>query len=238
VLIAERLGLPRLELYETVGSTMDVAHALGASGAAPGTLVVADEQTAGRGRKGNAWRSVRGAGIWLTLVERPIDSSGIDVLSLRVGLAAARALDAFAGGLVRVKWPNDLYVGDRKLAGVLVEARWRDGRPDWVCIGVGINLRSPPGVPNATGLPDARSRLEVLEYLVPAVRLASRRTGPLDRQELREYADRDLARGRRCVMPAAGIVDGVNAAGELAVRASGGEVVYYRAGSLVLEEDR
>ena len=62
------------------------------------------------------------------MIERPRDAAALDVLSLRVGLALAPALDAFAGSAVRLKWPNDLYVGARKLGGILVEARWRDSR--------------------------------------------------------------------------------------------------------------
>ena len=70
----------------------------------------------------------------------------------------APALDAFAASAVRLKWPNDLYVGDRKLGGILVEARWREGAPEWVAIGVGINVRAPESEARATGLRDGVSR--------------------------------------------------------------------------------
>jgi len=88
--------------------------------------VIANEQTAGRGRGGKSWQSSPGAGLWLTLIERPADTSGLGVLSLRVGLAAAEALDRFAPEPIRLKWPNDLYIDRSKLAGILVEARWRE----------------------------------------------------------------------------------------------------------------
>jgi BirA family transcriptional regulator, biotin operon repressor / biotin---[acetyl-CoA-carboxylase] ligase len=234
--LADRLGLLRVDLYATIGSTMDAVHALGAAGAPPGTLVLADSQTAGRGRKGNAWRSASSSGIWLTLLERPGDDSGLQVLSLRVGMAAARALDAFAEQIVRVKWPNDLYVGDGKVGGILVEARWRGGRPDWVAIGIGVNLDRPAELPRAARLRRGTARLSVLESLVPAVRAAVR-YGPLDSVELTEYAERDFARGRRCASPGPGVVEGVTSEGELAVRTAAG-VVHYRTGSLVLAEDR
>ena len=94
---------------------MDAVHTLGAAGEPAGALVLADSQTAGRGRQGNTWRSASSSGIWLTLLERPVDDSGLQVMSLRVGLAVARALDAFAEQTVGVKWPNDLYVGYGKL---------------------------------------------------------------------------------------------------------------------------
>ena len=84
--LARELGLPAVEIFETVGSTLDVAHERAAAGAAAGTLILAEEQTAGRGRQGRSWTSEPGAGIWLTLIERPKDRASLDVLSLRVGL--------------------------------------------------------------------------------------------------------------------------------------------------------
>lgn len=233
--IARRLGLSNVHLYATIGSTMDTAHALGEAGAPAGTLVLADAQTSGRGRQGNAWRSAPGCGIWLTLLERPADASGLEVLSLRTGLAAARALDPFAADRVRVKWPNDLFVARGKLAGVLVELRWRSGRPDWVAVGLGVNVRPPADIPSAAGLRNGTLRLDVLESLLPPLRDAAAQKGPLDPRELTEFAERDFARGRRCVSPARGVVDGLSAAGELVVRTASG-VAAYRAGSLVLEE--
>jgi BirA family transcriptional regulator, biotin operon repressor / biotin---[acetyl-CoA-carboxylase] ligase len=233
--LARRLGVVDLRLYASIGSTMDAAHALGEAGAPGGTLILADEQTAGRGRKGSAWRSESARGIWLTLLDRPSDPAALEVLSLRVGLAAAAALDAFAPAPVQLKWPNDLFAGGGKLAGVLVEARWRGRRPDWVAIGLGVNVRPPRDIPAAVGLRDRSSRLDVLASLVPALRAAATRHGPLDATELGEYAARDYARGRRCVRPARGIVAGVTPVGELAVRTPTG-IEHYRTGSLVLEE--
>ncbi|MFL5463804.1 MAG: biotin--[acetyl-CoA-carboxylase] ligase, partial [Gemmatimonadaceae bacterium] len=90
--LAQMLGVPDVELLESTTSTLDVAHRLAGDGAAAGTLVIANEQTAGRGRGGKSWQSAPGTGLWLTLVERPTDGSGLGVLSLRVGLAAAEAL--------------------------------------------------------------------------------------------------------------------------------------------------
>ena len=130
-----------MELLESTTSTLDVAHRIAAEGAPAGTLVVANEQTAGRGRDGKSWQSSPGTGIWLTLIERPTSSSGLDVLSLRVGLAAAEALDRFAPEPIRLKWPNDLYIDRGKLAGILVEARWREGSVEWIAIGLGVIFR-------------------------------------------------------------------------------------------------
>jgi BirA family biotin operon repressor/biotin-[acetyl-CoA-carboxylase] ligase len=229
------LELPRVELLESTTSTLDVAHRLAAQGAPAGTLVIANEQTAGRGRGGKSWQSSRGAGLWLTLIERPADSSGLGVLSLRAGLAAAEALDRFAPEPIRLKWPNDLYIDQGKLGGILVEARWREQAVEWVAIGVGVNVQAPKDVETAAGLEPGTDRLDVLAELVPAVLAAARTTGPLEADEMEEFDARDLARGRRCIEPAVGRVAGITPTGELLV-ALADSVATFRSGSLVLED--
>jgi len=214
---------------------MDVAHRLAADGAAAGTLVIANEQTAGRGRGGKSWQSSPDAGLWLTLIERPADTSGLDVLSIRVGLAAAESLDRFASEPIRLKWPNDLYLDRGKLAGILVEARWREQSVEWVAIGMGINVRRPENIENAAGLEPGTARVDVLGELIPALRVASVATGPLDVAELEEFNARDLARGKSCTEPALGRVAGISATGELLV-ALADVVAPFRSGSLVLED--
>ena len=229
------LELPRVELLESTTSTLDVAHRLAARGAPAGTLVIANEQTAGRGRGGKSWQSSPGAGLWLTLIERPSDTSGLGVLSLRVGLAAAEALDRFAPEPIRLKWPNDLYIDQGKLGGILVEARWREQAVEWVAIGLGVNVQAPKNVETATGLEPGTDRLDVLGELVPAVLAAARATGPLQADEMEKFDARDLARGRRCVEPAVGRVAGITPTGELLV-ALADSVAPFRSGSLVLED--
>jgi birA, biotin-[acetyl-CoA-carboxylase] ligase region len=233
--IERMLELPRVELLESTTSTLDVAHRLAARGAPAGTLVIANEQTAGRGRGGKSWQSSPGAGLWLTLIERPSDTSGLGVLSLRVGLAAAEALDRFAPEPIRLKWPNDLYIDQGKLGGILVEARWREQAVEWVAIGLGVNVQAPKNVETAAGLEPGTDRLDVLGELVPAVLAAARATGPLEADEMEEFDARDLARGRRCVEPAVGRVAGITPTGELLV-ALADSVATFRSGSLVLED--
>ena len=194
--LARLTGAPRVSLHDSTTSVLDVAHALAEAGTAAGTLVLADEQTSGRGRAGRAWSSPRGTGIWLTLVERPADASGLAVLSLRAGLHAASALAPFTADRVRLKWPNDLHLPAGKLAGILVEARWREARPEWVAIGFGLNVSAPPAVSGAAGLAAGVSRAAVLEALVPALREAAAAVGPLSGEELAAFGARDLARGQ------------------------------------------
>ncbi len=232
--LERRLALPRVLAFTDVPSTLDVAHALAADGADAGTLVVADRQTAGRGRGGRAWTSGAGLGVWLTLVERPADASALDVLSLRLGLRAARALEPFATGAVQVKWPNDLYVDGGKLGGILVEVRWRDRAVDWVAVGIGVNVRQSAEQPKARALAPDVARVEELSALVPVVRTTAAARGPLRPAELRDFERRHYAHGARCVEPTPGVVAGVSATGALLVRDRSG-IRSFSSGSLVLE---
>jgi BirA family biotin operon repressor/biotin-[acetyl-CoA-carboxylase] ligase len=166
---------PIVELRERVTSTQDLAHELGAAGAPAGTVVLAEEQTEGRGRLGRSWHSPRG-GVWLTVLLRPAAAHTRGVLALRAGLATVRALAEAAHELApRLKWPNDVIVAGRKAGGILCEARWSGEAIGWVAAGVGINVRGP--VPaalreDAIALSDvapAVSRLAVIAALVPAL---------------------------------------------------------------------
>ncbi len=236
--LAARLGLAQVLAFDEVTSTMDLAHAAAAEGAPAGTLVLAEQQTAGRGRAGKRWSSPAGTGLWLTLVERPSDRAAVEVLSLRVGLAAAVALDAVAPARVLVKWPNDLYAAGRKLAGILVEARWREARPDWVAIGVGLNVEAPSDVATATGLRRGTTRLQALALLVPALRRACAARGALTPDELSTWGMRDFALGRACSAPVAGTVAGIAADGALLVRDASDEVQKVRGGSLLFVDEQ
>jgi BirA family biotin operon repressor/biotin-[acetyl-CoA-carboxylase] ligase len=122
------LGRPRLHL-RSVDSTNDRARALAGGGAPHGALVTATEQTAGRGRQGRVWAAPPGQSLILSVVLRHYDA----LLSLRAGLAVADV----AGSHARVKWPNDVLLDDRKVAGVLVEGRPQEG---WAVLGIGVNV--------------------------------------------------------------------------------------------------
>jgi BirA family biotin operon repressor/biotin-[acetyl-CoA-carboxylase] ligase len=232
--LAEQLGVPRVDLHASVSSTLDVAHTIAAE-APSGTVVIANEQTSGRGRHGRRWASPAGGGLWLTLIERPTDARALDVLALRCGLFAAEALDALAPGLIGVKWPNDLYVRGAKLAGVLIETRWRGTRPEWVAIGFGLNV-APPEVEGAIGLVPGTTRLGALARLVPALRRASAASRHLSDDEMARWRARDVAIGRAAIEPAHGIVVGIDPAGELLVSRPDGTTSPHRTGSLTFAE--
>ena len=121
-----------------IGSTMDRLHELAEQGAPAGTAVLAEAQTGGRGSRGRAWHSPPG-GLWLSVLYRPPAPDGVELLSLRLGLLVAAALETLAAGLpVMVKWPNDLMLHDRKLGGMLCEARWQGESLAWVVAGLGL----------------------------------------------------------------------------------------------------
>jgi BirA family biotin operon repressor/biotin-[acetyl-CoA-carboxylase] ligase len=232
--IAALLALPLVRLYAEVSSTLDVAHELGQMGAPAGTLVLADAQRAGRGRMGRSWQSEPGSGIWLTLLERPTAGDMLSVISLRIALALAPALEPFAVDPIRLKWPNDIYAGRRKLAGILIEARWRGGRPDWLALGIGINVRAPSGYDGASLAP-ATNRLDVLAALIPGLRDAMGMTGQLTEAELHAFAARDLAIGAHCDLPARGRVAGIDRGGALLIDTDQGRLAFH-GGSLVLAD--
>jgi BirA family biotin operon repressor/biotin-[acetyl-CoA-carboxylase] ligase len=170
----------------------------------------------------------------MTLIEHPSDRTALDVLSLRIGLGAAHALDEFAAEPLRLKWPNDVYLEHRKLAGVLVETRWRAESPEWVAIGFGVNVVPPDDQPNAAGLEPGTRRVDVLPGLVRELRSAAASEGVLRDDELEEFNARDMARGKECVEPVRGRVRGITPGGELLVELADA-TVKVRSGSLVLE---
>jgi BirA family transcriptional regulator, biotin operon repressor / biotin---[acetyl-CoA-carboxylase] ligase len=144
--VPRALGRPRLHLRETT-STNERARALAAAAAPHGTLVTTAHQTAGRGRQGRTWSAPPGTALLCSLILRTYDP----LLPLRAGLAVADV----AGPEARVKWPNDVLLEGRKVAGILVEARAADG---WAVLGMGVNVALDP----ATLPADVRARAGTL----------------------------------------------------------------------------
>ncbi len=134
---------------ELVASTNDFASELAARGAADGTIVVADTQTAGRGRRGRSWFSPPGAGLYTSVVLRGFDqandgSRASGLITITAGVGLAEGIASACGLTPTLKWPNDLQANGRKLGGILAEAVSEQGRIDYVILGFGINLRTVP----------------------------------------------------------------------------------------------
>lgn len=232
--LRDRWGVPELRVFERVGSTNDVAREMAEHGAAEGTVVLAGEQLAGRGRRGRPWTAPAGSSLLLSMVLRPRSLGGESVLPLRLGLAAAHAIEAVAGGRVGLKWPNDLVMDGRKVAGILCEGAVEADRPLHVIAGIGINRSQtdddwPPDLAGtATSLAAATGRsvpaLALAERLVAAWRAAAaRHPGTLAPDEVREFDARDILRGRAVVVDGAdaGVAAGVAADGALLVEQDG-----------------
>ncbi len=129
----------RLLHHASVSSTQDVARSEAEGGAPEGTAVVAEEQTAGRGRLGRSWVSPAGANLYVTLVLRP-SLERMRSLSMVAPLAVAQAVETTTRLSPRIKWPNDLLVAGRKLAGVLIDTELSGQMPKYSLVGVGLNV--------------------------------------------------------------------------------------------------
>lgn len=230
---------PRIHYFERVASTMEVIHQLAADGSDAGTIVVAGEQLEGRGSRGRPWHSPPG-GLWLSALFRPPTAGGVEVISLRVGLVVAEALEPLLSRPILLKWPNDLMLGERKVGGILCEARWQGGQLSWVAVGVGVNVRNPtPGelMPVATRLAEDRSGItvdEVAEPVAVALRRLDLAAERLSAEELDRFAGRDWLRHREIRSPVSGTVMGLGADGSLMVRAADGSASSLRSGSVEL----
>ncbi|WP_274651614.1 biotin--[acetyl-CoA-carboxylase] ligase [Paenibacillus humicola] len=147
--LTQRLGASplakRITLLDTVDSTQNVAQRLAEDGAPEGTLVLAEQQTSGRGRMGRHWVSPSGKGIWMSLVLRPdLPLQLAPQLTLLAAVALCRALKSVAPVDIGIKWPNDLLIGGKKISGILLESTADEERIKYVVAGIGISLNLEP----------------------------------------------------------------------------------------------
>jgi BirA family biotin operon repressor/biotin-[acetyl-CoA-carboxylase] ligase len=220
----------RLLIRESVESTNDDLRLLGQAGIPEGLILLAEHQTAGRGRRGAAWFSPAGESLAFSILLRPEEPKSLwPRLALATGLAVAEAIES-CGLQAGIKWPNDVWIGQRKVAGILVEAG-----ADFVVIGIGLNINStgfPPEVAEiATSLciegSQKFSRADVLAAIIS--RFASRRW-----QINQDFSDLISAVRERCVLSGKrvslatasgrriGVVEGIADGGELLLRTEAG----------------
>ncbi|MGZ5348434.1 MAG: biotin--[acetyl-CoA-carboxylase] ligase [Solirubrobacterales bacterium] len=221
--------------WRRVDSTNDRARELVQAGAPSGTVVTAAEQDAGGGRPGRRWRAPAGAALLYSAILRPLDSRH-SLLPLAVPLAVCEAIESLAPRPCRVKWPNDVWIGERKVSGVLIEAR----PPEWAVIGVGINLAIDddefgadlrwPATSVGHGV-SADAAREALDRCLSGWADADREL------VLEGFARRDALRGREVSWEGAGSgsgrARGIDANGNLLVEA-GDELVALGAGEVSL----
>jgi len=233
---------------DTVTSTNDHARALASTGAPGGTVVVAEVQTAGRGRQGRTWVAPRGSGLALSLLHRPGESGSTRsaaYLPFAAAVAVSEACEGVSAVKCQIKWPNDVLVGGRKIAGILIESRPADG---WAVIGIGLNVDTreehlgPDLSSSATSLRiETGGRVDrnlVLDALLDA--LAARLGCEQGLEDvLAAYRQRDALEGKRVKWTSGGELrrgeaQGVDDDGNLVVLADGGERLALDAGEVHL----
>jgi BirA family transcriptional regulator, biotin operon repressor / biotin---[acetyl-CoA-carboxylase] ligase len=211
------IGTPRVH-HRRADSTNERAKELAAAGAPHGTLVTADEQSAGRGRQGRVWTAPAGSAVLMSLVLRELD----ELLPITAAVAICEALPPEAA----IKWPNDVWIARRKVAGILVEGRPQEG---WAVLGVGLNVTTesfPPELAEtATSLKLAGVETtpgQVLEELLPSL---DEWLGAPPDAVLPAWRDRDALKGERVRWTGGeGVAAGIDDSGSLLVDTRDGRV--------------
>ena len=219
------LGRPRLHLRSTT-STNERARELAAAGAPSGTVVTAGVQTAGRGRQGRTWSAPPERALLLSLILRELDP----LISLRAGLAVAD----LAGAPARVKWPNDVLVDGRKVAGILVEARPQEG---WAVLGIGVNAALDPAElpPELHETAGTLGRTDLEAALAELLGHLERRLAEPPAATLAAIGERDALLGRTIAWAGGeGVGAGINERGCLRVRRADGTETVLDAGEVHL----
>jgi BirA family transcriptional regulator, biotin operon repressor / biotin---[acetyl-CoA-carboxylase] ligase len=236
-------GAPRRH-YRLTDSTNERARALVAEGAPGGTIVTASEQTAGRGRRGRRWSAPPGKALLVSAILSPLRAEHA-LLPLAAPLAVCEAVEAVAPLRCRVKWPNDVWVDERKLAGILIEAQ----PPDWAVIGIGLNVSiEPEEFPAdlrqpATSVGHGVSTDEALEAVCTAL---GEWVGARRDRVVAEFEARDALRGREVSWTGAGgsagegsgVADGIDERGNLVVVTADGERLSLGSGEVTLRVAR
>ena len=233
---------------ETVDSTNTYARRLAEEGAADGTLVLAEEQTGGKGRRGRNWSSPRGEQIAMTLLLRPkIRPEHASRMTLLMALAAARGIRRICGLESKIKWPNDLVSGDKKICGILAEMNTEVDYIHYVVIGTGINVnqtefpeelrKTASSLRLETGRSYSRAELAacIMDELEPVYETFLKTEDLRDLYQ--EYNELCVNCGRqvRVLHPKGaytGTAEGINQNGELLVRREDGTVEQVYAGEV------
>lgn len=225
------LGTPRLHL-RVAGSTNERAKELAAGGAPHGTLVTAGSQTAGHGRQGRSWVTPAGEALLMSLVLRRARDGGQapSLLPLLAAVAVAEAI----GDAARIKWPNDVLVDDRKVAGILAEARPGEG---WAVLGIGVNVavQTFPEELRATAGSLRRAPQEIEPFLAALLAALERRLDEPIAAVLDAWRARDALRGRPISWTQGeGVAAGIDGEGRLVVELAGGGRTALAAGEVHL----
>ena len=238
-------------LRVTESTNSDAMQAAVRDHAPHGSVFLADEQLAGRGRGGHSWHSEAGAGIYLSVLLRlALPAARLPLLPLAAGLAAAAAIESVAGLVVDLRWPNDLLIGPRKTGGILVEARSEAGAQTCVVAGIGINVHqrvfaaglATPATSLELEAGRAVSRQQVVQSLLES--LEHEALGLADAERAASIAARvagasTWVNGRKVTVhgPQActGVTEGLDENGFLRVRTTDGVVTVHTGGMRAAE---
>jgi BirA family biotin operon repressor/biotin-[acetyl-CoA-carboxylase] ligase len=228
-------------------STMEAAREEAGWGAAEGTVVIAEEQTAGKGRAKRVWLSPRGS-ISLSVVLYP-DASQLPYLIMIASVAAARSIEIVTGLKAQLKWPNDVLIEGKKICGILIENELHGDRVAWAVIGIGINVNIrmrdfPEIAATATSLSDELgrelSRVEIIRRLLAEMERLYPSLGTGE-QVYREWRDRLITLGKRVQAISGedvleGVAEDVNRDGSLLLKHSDGSTSHIVAGDVTLRD--
>jgi BirA family transcriptional regulator, biotin operon repressor / biotin---[acetyl-CoA-carboxylase] ligase len=229
-----------------VGSTNDLARELALAGAPHGTVVIAEQQTAGRGRQGRTWSAPAGRALTLSVLAR-LPAAALETLPLAVAIAVAEACEAVSPVTCRIKWPNDVWVDGLKVSGVLIEARPQD---EWAVIGIGLNVdtsldeladdlrQTASSLRIASGAPVDREA--ALDALLERLAVWIERLGN-PAAVVAAFRERDALHGRRIAWSTGGArqegeARGIDDDGALVVFTDAGKRVRLDAGEVHLEQ--
>jgi BirA family biotin operon repressor/biotin-[acetyl-CoA-carboxylase] ligase len=237
----------RIIYYPRLSSTMDTARQEARQGATEGTVVIADEQTAGKGRMKRAWFSPRGS-IALSIILYP-EVRYLPYLNMLASLAAVHSIETVTTLEARIKWPNDVFINGKKVCGILIESDMLGNKASHTVIGIGINVNFrtsdfPEITSTATSLADELgknvSRIAIIQHLLVDVeKLYS--TLPNGESIYQEWRDRLVTLGSRVQVKSAdaileGTIESVNRDGSLLLRHSNGSLHKIIAGDVSLRD--
>jgi BirA family biotin operon repressor/biotin-[acetyl-CoA-carboxylase] ligase len=240
-----------LVVVEVTGSTNDDARKAAALGAPVGAAFLADAQTKGRGRGRHTWHSPPGENLYLSLIARPrVPASSVAPVALAIGVAVAEVIEARLSAApaeaapVQIKWPNDVLVAGRKIAGVLVEAQLRGAEVVSLVVGVGVNVKARAFPEEIAARATSLALLGCLDLdrAALAAELLAALGAAIARYEQERLAGfaaalarRDALFGRRVeVGGVAGVAAGIDAEGQLLIRGAGGAILPVFSGEVLV----
>lgn len=258
-LLPTRVVGKNLVIFNRITSTNDFLKRLARRGAATGTVVLADEQTAGRGRMQRPWQSPPGKGLWFSVLLRPqLAPERIGIVSLAIAAVAAEAFAKVGGREFHVKWPNDVMFNGRKVCGILCETQIVQDEIAAVIAGIGVNVSqaehdfTPALRPRATSLVQACGKLvdrqnlliELLAGLEKDLfgnlrsKVALLKAGWCSRcHDLGQHLTVTLGTKEKLKRMTTGVFEGIGDGGELILRLSNGTLQFFSAGEITLARE-